>query len=347
MCVSKLHSRRRGFTLVELLVVIAIIGVLVALLLPAVQAAREAARRASCVNNIKNLALGLHNYHGAQNAFPDGHYWDKWNAGAWGWGFYLLPYIEQQALQSQLYQGKSGSNRTMQQLLLDAAGSATDPSILLMQQPLSVFRCPSDITPTLLPAEYRTWDSKAAPAPPEFEPPAANYVASDGYFIGRKCVYPSKVGCDDTGIFYVDSHISMKQISDGTSNTFLVGERDERCDAATWVGVPSAPAWGENEFWIYGTTKWKLNRPVQDRSAGGYRACGLAFSSAHVGGANFAMADASVRFIDEEIDYDVGGVDHGYTPTGDKPWPDNWPNETLGIYQRLGTRDDGLVVPAF
>jgi len=347
MSFQKQNSRNSGFTLVELLVVIAIIGVLVALLLPAVQAAREAARRASCVNNLKNLALGLHNYHTAQNHFPDGHQWDKWNVGAWGWGFYLLPYIEQEALQSQLYQGKSGTRRTMQQLLADAGGNANDRSILLLQQPLAIFRCPSDITPTLLPAEYRTWNSKAQPAPEGFEPAAANYVASDGYFIGRRCTYATKLGCDDTGVFYGDSHISIKQITDGTANTFLLGERDERCDAATWVGVFSAPAWGVDEYWIYGTTKWKLNRPVQERSAGGYRACALAFSSPHVGGANFAMADASVRFISEEIDYDTGGVDHSYLATPEQNWPDNWPNENLGIYQRLGTRDDGLVISAF
>lgn len=340
-------QRPFGFTLVELLVVIAIIGVLVALLLPAVQSAREAARRMSCVNNMKNLALGLQNYHDAQGHFPAGHDSDKWHVPAWGWGFHLLPTIEQSPLHSQLSSGPSGSNRTLQQLMADVAGDASHPSIVALQTRLNVFRCPSDITPDLLPAEYRTWTSKNQPAPAEFEPPTANYVASDGYFIGRRCTYSTRLGCDNTGMFYMDSEISMRQVPDGTTNTFLLGERDERCDAATWIGNPIAPAWGIDEYYIYGTTKWKLNRPVQDRSVGGYRACSLAFSSAHPGGANFAMVDGSVRFINEEIDYDTGGVDHSFVATVEQNWPENWPNEKLGIYQRLGTRDDGLMVGEF
>ena len=349
-----MFQRRRSsqflaFTLVELLVVIAIIGVLVALLLPAVQAAREAARRMSCTNNLKNLALGLHNYHSAQKEFPVGHDFAKWNVGAWGWGFHLLPYIEQGSLQSQLKSGASGSNRTLQELLADAGGDASDTSIQLLQTRLDVFRCPSDITPDLIPEDFlkKKWNSKAQPAPEGFQPATANYVASDGYFIGRKCNPNTRLGCENSGMFYIDSKISMRQVSDGTSSTFLLGERDERCDSANWFGVPSAPAFGENRYHIYGTTKWKLNRPVQDRSLGGYRACGLAFSSAHPGGANFAMVDGSIRFINEEIDYDTGGVNHSYAATPSQDWPDNWPNSGLGVYQRLGTRDDGLVMGEF
>src|SRR5687768_1756231 len=92
---------RAGFTLVELLVVIAIIGVLVALLLPAVQAAREAARRMSCGNNLKQLALGVHNYHDTCNVFP----YEMYRNPGWGWGAFLLPYIEQQNLHQALNPG--------------------------------------------------------------------------------------------------------------------------------------------------------------------------------------------------------------------------------------------------
>src|SRR5688572_21241712 len=99
------HRRPRGFTLVELLVVIAIIGILVALLLPAVQAAREAARRMSCGNNLKQISLGLHNYHDTYKAFPAG--WFDFGGAAnnfesWGWSAMLLPFVEQQPLHDQM-----------------------------------------------------------------------------------------------------------------------------------------------------------------------------------------------------------------------------------------------------
>jgi prepilin-type N-terminal cleavage/methylation domain-containing protein len=101
---AALRARRRtAFTLVELLVVIAVIGVLVALLLPAVQAAREAARRSSCQNNLKQLGIGLHNYHDALQTFPSG--WIEHPTGnyeAWAWGSLLLPYLEQSALSDKL-----------------------------------------------------------------------------------------------------------------------------------------------------------------------------------------------------------------------------------------------------
>ena len=90
--------RRTGFTLVELLVVIAIIGMLVALLLPAVQAAREAARRAKCQSNLKNIALALQNYHSARNRFPKGFVAQPETVEAWAWSVYILPYLEEQAI---------------------------------------------------------------------------------------------------------------------------------------------------------------------------------------------------------------------------------------------------------
>ena len=92
----------KGFTLVELLVVIAIIGILVALLLPAIQSAREAARRSQCTNNLKNLALGLHNFHGTYKKFPPGLEWGTWQVPVWGWSYHVLPYIEEKPLQDLL-----------------------------------------------------------------------------------------------------------------------------------------------------------------------------------------------------------------------------------------------------
>ena len=142
---TKFQSRERqaGFTLVELLVVIAIIGILVALLLPAVQSAREAARRSQCTSNLKNLALGLHNYHDTNGAFPPGFDWGTWNEAVWGWGYHVWPFVEETPLHELLTTGKSGANRTLRQLFVDAAGNPSDPAVLGLQTKLPVFRCPS------------------------------------------------------------------------------------------------------------------------------------------------------------------------------------------------------------
>jgi len=99
---ARTSFRRTGFTLVELLVVIAIIGILVALLLPAVQAAREAARRAKCQSNLKNIAIALQNYHSARNRFPKGFVAQPETVEAWAWSVYILPYLEEQAIYDRL-----------------------------------------------------------------------------------------------------------------------------------------------------------------------------------------------------------------------------------------------------
>ena len=138
-------GRGRGFTLVELLVVIAIIGVMVGLLLPAVQAAREAARRMSCSNNMKQIGLAVHNYADSYKRFPAGYIadivgvQDSREQSLWSWGASLLPYIEQGALYDQLQPGRI----KLHQHLTTPAGLA------LLQTPISTYRCPSDTGPTL------------------------------------------------------------------------------------------------------------------------------------------------------------------------------------------------------
>ncbi len=140
--------RRSGFTLVELLVVIAIIGILVALLLPAIQAAREAARRAQCQNNQKNIALALLNYHDTRRSFPPG--FDAGNSNTlqvpvWGWVVFALPNMEESAL----YDSLGPTKRTLCELFMNG-----DPNDLaLLQKSLALFRCPSDDSPSLLPVD--------------------------------------------------------------------------------------------------------------------------------------------------------------------------------------------------
>jgi prepilin-type N-terminal cleavage/methylation domain-containing protein len=212
-CGENAGPRRCAFTLIELLVVITIIGILVALLLPAVQSAREAARRAQCATNLKQIGLAMHSYHAVDNCFPPAHIVNPvWDEESWGWSAFPLPYLEQTPLQDQL----AMRSRTLRQVLSDANAQA------LVQTALAVFRCPTDTTPRLLPREVRDFGVTAGPT---FEPATSNYVGSCGLFDRD---YPTA----NDGVLYGNSAIRFADITDGTSNTFAVGERDRRCGAS-------------------------------------------------------------------------------------------------------------------
>lgn len=130
----------RGFTLVELLVVIAIIGVLIALLLPAVQSARSAARRMQCKSHLRNLALAVLDYESAEQAFPPGFISQPRNEEAWAWTTMVLPFLEQQ----QLYDAMGVADRRLADLFIAAGGDLTTAEIALVQTQLPIFRCPDD-----------------------------------------------------------------------------------------------------------------------------------------------------------------------------------------------------------
>jgi prepilin-type N-terminal cleavage/methylation domain-containing protein len=374
-------GRANGFTLVELLVVIAIIGILVALLLPAIQAAREAARRAQCQNHLKNLGLALQNYHSATKHFPKGFVSTGLLAiEAWSWSTYILPYIEEQAIYDQMRpadvwitpvdKNRTGKRNLADMLAAAAAGNAAE--LAPLQTPIAVFRCPSDSTPPLIPVKPKaivdpavtrysdtdTWERHfyGVYAPTDFQPSTSNYVGSkgtidapcDGALVGGQWLI-NQPRCNNTGIFFGNSEISMKNITDGTSKTFAIGERDKYCLAATWIGVRNpagAEMWSSN--WAMGHTYFKLNEP----KTGDHNSCTEGFSSAHPGGAFFAFCDGSVRFISDDIEFN--NIDNRdvcyYTPP-----PASEPCHTLstsgattgqyiGIYQRLAWRNDDLVI---
>jgi prepilin-type N-terminal cleavage/methylation domain-containing protein/prepilin-type processing-associated H-X9-DG protein len=337
------RSFRGGFTLVELLVVIAIIGILVALLLPAVQAAREAARRAQCQNHEKNIALALLNHHDTRRHFPPG--FDAGNANTiavpmWSWAVLTMPQLEETSLYEQL----NPTKRTLCELFT----TANPAQVALLQTSLAVFRCPSDETPPLMPVDgspgaKRNFDTPKCSVPAGFQPATANYIGSRG-FIDAGCQPGTIPGrCLSNGVFFGNSEVSIKQITDGTSKTFLIGERDGFCDSATWIGIRNAD--GPNMlsgYYVLGRISVDLNYPFTDADD----TCTEGFSSKHSGGAYFAFCDGSVHFINEDINSSPGGnskdcVVKAYSgsPAVCKPTT----TTDIGIYQRLGWRDDGLV----
>lgn len=284
---SLLKGRRAGFTLIELLVVIAIIAILIALLLPAVQQAREAARRSQCKNNMKQFGVAFHNYHDVHKVFPVGIITRPGGAGwstrcstmsngttlpnndyrAWGWGTFILPYIDQAPLYNTL---KPDGCR------MPNAGDnfgGTSP----LNDPFPAYRCPSD-TGDNINAMHQSYST-------------TNYVANE-----RICRENSK--------------IRIRDITDGTSNTLLLGERRlKRNPAGQRHG--GAIIWGRSNN-TNAANMFRVNWPINTATAttsstnagtGDSGCTRHGTSSNHEGGAHFLMADGSVRFISENISH--------------------------------------------
>ncbi len=302
---SHVRLRRRGFTLVELLVVIAIIGVLVALLLPAVQAAREAARRMKCQNNLKQFGLALHSYHDTFGRMPAAYYraWptsvgSTFGTPGWGWGAMILPQIEQKALYDVMNVGT---------LKLDGSAATKVPA----QTPLAVFRCPSDTGPKLNTNRFNYATS--------------NYVAVFGAFYDQASVSGQPVVAGSvpgayTGIFGPNSGLRLAEISDGTSNTVMIGEMSygpngvkdstgnkRLYNGAIWVGCPletgagTSGSNGSNVANMLSLCGFSAGSNVRFRKINTPDSSN-ALSSAHANGAQFSVVDGSVRFISQNAD---------------------------------------------
>ncbi|WP_254512139.1 DUF1559 family PulG-like putative transporter [Anatilimnocola floriformis] len=283
---------RRGFTLVELLVVIAIIGVLVALLLPAVQAAREAARRMRCQNNLKQLALAAHNFHDVRLHFPATYILKTGGAGNWGANVHLMNYYEQRQMYDALNPG-------------DFTGFIP-PVNTLTQTPFPMLLCPTDPT-----GKLNTNANKYA---------KSNYPLSCQIFDSNR----------NDGLWVP---VKLSTITDGTSNTFICGERDMKNNlAACYIGRVE----GITDAMTYG----RGDLPLNTKYAGGSDAnCTRhAWTSLHAGGGgNFAMCDGAVKFISENIESHkgyTGSCAHALTEPAN---PANF------LYQNLYRIDDGNV----
>ena len=294
----RLRASRAGFTLIELLVVIAIIGILIALLLPAVQAAREAARRAQCTNQLKQLSLGMQNYHDVVRTFPYASTYASPNATKHTWVELLLPYVEQQALYSRL--NFAYSNEATQN---NALWSAPLPFVLCPSNPGSRQNFPNGGT---------LWGESAFAHPGLDYPLCAGTILPDGptpdcTATGSFCISET-AGTWGTfnpgpGVFNRNATTSrFADITDGTSNVFLAGERlAEQCN------------WGGALTWNFPIAFMgqKPNSPTRNATTTDYkRNCG--FSSAHPAGVNMALCDGSVRFVSATVDFLV------WCRTGDK-----------------------------
>ncbi|HEV7226297.1 MAG TPA: DUF1559 domain-containing protein [Pirellulales bacterium] len=281
-----MNKLRQGFTLVELLVSIAIIGLLVALLLPAVQAARESARRVQCFNHLKQLGLALQNYHDAARTFPPGYISGADGSGGdtgpgWGWAAFLLPDVEQLAARQSL-----NFNLPVEHPA-NAAGRVLG---------FPVFRCPSD-------PSGPTW--QVAAGPPSNAPictiAEANYVGVFG---------TTEPGVDGDGMFFRNSQISLRDITDGSSNTLMVGERSMLLGPATWVGVVAGavivpnPADGVGAGPPENDSGMVLGHTGDGFSPGERASHVNQFYSLHSGGGvQFLFADGHASFLSSSMDY--------------------------------------------
>lgn len=277
----------RAFTLVELLVVIAIIGVMVGLLLPAVQAAREAARRMSCSNNLKQIGLAMHNYHDTVQSFPPGA---MFGDDSFGWATFILTRIEQSNVYEQInFSVEVNPDRTI--LLSESPVLAT---------PIATYNCPSSTLTSHSP--FRESGGHNGARLGGFA--KNDYSACLGNGGGRITGMFGKIGDNIRATRFRD-------ILDGTSNTLMVGEG--YTDLAEAINGPTHPNRGDFPVWCC-TNNQHQNVVKETRIGKGPNqfGCDDCFASNHPGGVQFVFADGSVNFVSENIDQQL------YVNLGDK-----------------------------
>lgn len=324
---------RRAFTLVELLAVIAIIGLLVALLLPAVQAAREAARRNTCANNIRQIAQACQSYHAATNALPEaagpavGH-----GNGVRPWTLYVMPFLDEGAAAESILSGSPISMTGARQLTAERVV----PTLV----------CPSD---TVAPLVTGALHAAATGWTPDMRSSKLNYLGNGGpqpewLWVPRPPNFLEIQMQLSRGAIRKRSGLPFAAVTDGLSNTFLLGEAGGLSASASeqnWM--PGIWATGyRGDYQNDGSVRYgnhKLNSGTR-----------LGFGSFHPGGGHFAMCDGSARFVVDEISFANGSIPNSFV-IPDSGNPQNAVNamrsSAVGVYQRLSCRDDGNLLPDF
>ncbi len=297
---------RRGFTLIEHLVVIAINDILIALLLPAVQQAREAARRSQCQNNLKQIGLAMHNYHDTHKVFPPGFIGGTGATGAtpatgWAWGTFILPFMDQAPLYNQLQPGVTSAASCG-----DGSLCPSDANRLaLLRTGLPAFVCPSDPHPSITENPGNgVCAVQIAGAGSTYRIGLSNYIASANANGSIDGTYTTTYN----GMFFSNSRTRVRDITDGTSNTMMMMERhtrvaggasgtNEQRMGGNWAGL-SYP--NSNTYYAYqvlgcirptfgeingSASRWDSRDP----------------SSFHEGGIQILLADGAVRFLSENV----------------------------------------------
>jgi len=283
--------RRRGFTVLELQFSVMVMALLAALLLPAVQQTREAARKSQCQDHLHNLLIAVHNYESAYKVFPPGWVHQEPQRSNYGWQTSLLPFVEQMPLYNRLDMGRPA-----------LAVALPDPKkAAAFRTVVDVYRCPSDISPPSNP-DRRPLDKNNA----AHDVSTSNYVGSNG---GGEWTS----GKELRGVFGENSNTRFRDITDGTSNVLFVGERsrtltrpDQKpvtCAAAIWLGV-SGDGEDVSEDFTLCNGQFTINAreliPETDVAQ-----CIVSQSSLHAGGSQVALGDGKVSFLSENIDHQL------------------------------------------
>jgi prepilin-type N-terminal cleavage/methylation domain-containing protein/prepilin-type processing-associated H-X9-DG protein len=311
------RERRVGFTLVELLVVIAIIGILIALLLPAVQAAREAARRMQCSNNLKQMALALHNYNNAHGVFPSGTRSHASAGWIWGhtWAVSILPFAEQK----ELYDGMDlvGTHSPSGHTGLIYGTFNPHNGKWLSGKAIPFLFCPSSPLPQFV------MTGTVPPGPGGAASPT--YTAITGAIDHSSAVdkdshsheHRARGIQSQGGVLLPRRFIAFREITDGSSNTIVLGEQSDYCYADDNAKVNcrsdyghafcmgTTPSDGIDDRWFNTTTvRYPINHKAWNSTGVGeqYYACNRPIQSAHPGGAEVAFADGSANFLADQTE---------------------------------------------